>query len=307
MPPLPIFLTACPDYSPGRLGGMVAGLLEAAGFRPAPGDRVLAKPNLVAAKGGPLSCTHPAVVRAACDYLLACGARVVVADSPAFGTAESVARRIGLAEALRGLPVSLVTLGRPRSVPLPSGLAAAVSADALDADSILNLPKLKAHSQLRLTGAVKNLFGCVVGFRKALAHCRYGDQGRQFESLLVEVMAVLPPGFSLIDGITAMSRQGPTGGDPNPLGLLGAGASPVAMDTAVYTVLGVRPGTVPLWAEALRRGLPGADPAELVFPVKHPSEFDASSFVVPDRLSPVTFHPLRLVRGRLKSLCARFS
>ena len=56
------------------------------------GFRVLVKPNLVAPRRATLSCTHPAVVRVVCEWLLERGAEVTVGDSPAFGTTQAVAR-----------------------------------------------------------------------------------------------------------------------------------------------------------------------------------------------------------------------
>ena len=42
-----------------------------------------------------------------------------------------------------------------------------VSRLVLEADTIINLPKMKTHGQMLLTLGVKNLFGCIVGRRKA--------------------------------------------------------------------------------------------------------------------------------------------
>lgn len=304
--PIPVLLDRAVSYDAPALARLTARLLDGAGFRPARGSRVLVKPNLVAARSASLSTTHPAVVRAACEYLLAFGAEVVVGDSPAFGTARTVARASGLDAALRGLPVRLLGLGRPRRLALSFGAFVGVSRDALEADAILNLPRLKAHNQLRLTCAVKNLFGCVVGGRKALAHCRFGDQGNRFEAMLVEVAASLPPTWSLCDAVVAMSGRGPTGGAPCPLGLLAASADPHALDAAVYAVLGATPCAVPVWQEARARGLPGAFARNLSFPLLRPEDFDPAGFVIPPVLDPVTFHPLRLVKGRMKSFCQRF-
>jgi len=140
MPPIPVLLTRIPAYDDTALPGEVARLLDGIGLRPAPGARVLVKPNLVAARSAHLSTTHPAVVRAACAYLLDCGARVTVADSPAFGSARSVARASGLLAALADLPVTLRSLTRPAGLrlsfgaPCPLGLlAASVDPHALDA------------------------------------------------------------------------------------------------------------------------------------------------------------------------------
>ncbi len=306
MPPIPVLLTRIPAYDDTALPGEVARLLDGIGLRPAPGARVLVKPNLVAARSAHLSTTHPAVVRAACAYLLDCGARVTVADSPAFGSARSVARASGLLAALADLPVTLRSLTRPAGLRLSFGASVGVSRDALGAEVILSLPRLKAHNQVRLTCAVKNLFGCVVGGRKAWAHCRFGDRANRFESMLLEVAASLPPTWALADGVIAMSGRGPTGGAPCPLGLLAASADPHALDAALYALLGATPETVPLWREARRRGLPGAFNENLAFPLLQPGDVDAAGFVIPPVLDPVTFDPFRLVKGRVKSLCQRF-
>ncbi|EPR44319.1 protein of unknown function DUF362 [Desulfovibrio sp. X2] len=304
-PPIPVFLARVPAYDAPWLADEAARLLELCGALPAPGARVLVKPNLVSQKNAGLSTTHPAVVRAVCACLADCGARITVADSPAFGTARGVARASGLARALDGLPVRLASLGRPHRLALSFGAHVGVSRDALEAERIISVPRLKAHDQMRLTAGVKNLFGCVVGGRKAFAHCRFGDRGNRFEAMLVEVAAALPPVVTLLDGVVAMSGHGPTGGDACPLGLLAASRDPHALDAAVYAMLGVEPDDAAVWREARARGLPGAFAENIAFPLLGPADFDLSAFVVPPRLDPVTFDPFRLIKGRIKSFCHR--
>ncbi len=304
--PVPVLLARRADYAPAELAAAVDALGAAGGFAPRAGERVLVKPNLVSATRGPLACSEPALVAAACAWLLDHGARPWVGDSPAFGTAHSVGRKIGLAAALAPLGVPLRSLGRATPLALDFGGRIGISRDALEADRILSVPRLKAHCQLRLTGAVKNLFGCVVGGRKALAHSRYGEKGARFESLLVQVLAALPPVFTLLDGVVAMHRTGPTGGDPLPLGLLAAGPNPVALDTALFTALHQSPQDVATWAECVRRGLPGASLEDLAFPLLRPGDFDFSGFIVPGTLDAVSFAPLRLAQGAWKRLTARF-
>jgi len=303
---IPVHFSRVPDDEPKRLERAVAELLTAAGFRPAPGSHVLVKPNLVAPQRVLLSCTHPAVVRAACVFLLDCGARVAVGDSPAFGTARVVARICGLTRALSDLPVRLTNFTRPRPVPLSFGGSIVVASQALEADILLNMPRLKVHNQTGLSCAVKNTFGCVAGSRKALAHQLHGERGNRFPSLILDVMAALPPLFHLVDGITAMHRAGPIGGDPFPLGLLAAAGQAVALDTAVAVLTGMPPELAPLWREALARGMPGSRPEDVAYPLLSPADFDATGFIFPAALSPVAFRPWRFVTGRVKSLLARF-
>ncbi|MEF2145301.1 MAG: DUF362 domain-containing protein [Desulfovibrionaceae bacterium] len=293
------------EYESTLLEAAVGLLLNETGFAPEPGMRVLVKPNLVSRVNAKLSCTHPLVVRAACVWLLERNARVTVADSPAFGSALQVARAAGLDKALAPLGLQVRDLDKPEPLRLSFGGEIGISGMALHADAILNVPRLKAHCQMRLTGAVKNLFGCVTGWRKAVAHARHGDQGRRFRSLLLEVALTLPKTYSLLDAIRPMHRTGPVKGDPFDLGLLAACADPIALDTAVYSLLDLVPEQVPLWAEALQQSLPGADPANLYYPVELPEEFNTDGFLLPEELEPESFHPLRLARGRVRSFLER--
>jgi uncharacterized protein (DUF362 family) len=302
--PVPVALAHCQDYDPVGLESATDSLFQAIGFHPTPDTRILVKPNLIAVRGGSLACSHPQVVRAVCRWLLDHDVQVTVGDSPAFGAAPTVARHIGLTEALAGLHLPVANLGHPVPLKFSFGGAIGVSRTALESDLILNVPKLKAHSQMRVTGAVKNLFGCVSGMRKAMAHSKYGDKGNKFESMIVEIVEALPPVTSLMDGITAMHRTGPMGGDSYPLGLLGACTNPVALDTAIYGILGTSPEAVALWREAICRNLPGARPEEISYPLEQPEAFDGSGFLLPE-LSPVTFHPLRLAKSAVKRTLLR--
>jgi uncharacterized protein (DUF362 family) len=289
-------------YDDQRLPAVVAGLLEAAGCPAGPGCRVLVKPNLVAPRNPALSCSHPAIVRATCLALLGRGAQVTVADSPAFGTGRIVARLAGLEAALADLPVTITSLDGPRRQPLSGGGHIGVSRLALEADHIVNLPRLKCHDQMGLTLAVKNFFGCVCGFRKSLAHQTLGKDSARFAAMILDVYAALPPSTSLLDGIIAMHKAGPVGGEPFALGLLAAAANPVALDTAIYAALGLSPEGIPLWRAARQRGLAGAEAGDLVFPRLLPAEFCFDGFVVKPGLAPLSFEAGRFVRGRIKSL-----
>lgn len=302
---LSVALTRCFSYAQADVDNAVRQVFESVGFAPAFGSRILVKPNLLKAEPGGLCCTHPEIVRAACAYLLDCGCRVTVGDSPAFGSAGRVAEGIGLAERLAPLDVPIITLDQPKPVRLPFGMTIGISRFALEADAILSVPRVKVHSQMRVTCAVKNLFGCVSGVRKALAHSTHGDKGRAFKALLVEVAGALPPTAALVDGIVAMDGTGPSGGDAFPLGVVAASQSPVAVDTAIYMLLGAAPDTIPLWNELRLRETFGAGPDQLVFPLLAPSAIDVPGFRLPPVLAPESFHPLRLMKSAVKRVWMR--
>ena len=265
------------------------------------GSRLLIKPNFVALRGAHLCCTHPVIIAAVARHCLERGARVVVGDSPAFGTAQAIAQSIGLPALLRPLGLEVVTLGAGAKV-TSAGVPVRVAAEALDADLIVNLPKFKAHSQMRFSGAVKNLFGCVTGVRKAWLHALHGDKKDRFAAMICGLMEVLPPTVSLMDAVTAMHRTGPIAGDPFPLGLLGASASPVALDTAGAAVLGASAEQFPIWRHCRKRGFAGANALDLEYPMDRPESFDATGFILPAQLKPESFRPDILLKSLIKRM-----
>jgi uncharacterized protein (DUF362 family) len=151
-----------------------------------------------------------------------------------------------------------------------------------------------------ITAAVKNLFGCVSGLGKAFAHARYGDWGNCFERLLLELGDILPPTINLLDGITAMHVSGPATGESYPLKLLAASPSAVALDTALYAMLGIPLSKAPLWQEAQHQSCPGSKLEDIYFPLKHPHTFNAAQFQTPASLKSLTFLPFGQKRRILK-------
>jgi uncharacterized protein (DUF362 family) len=294
-------------YEQADLDGCIGRLLD---HTPIPrgnlcNTRVLLKPNLITATNGELACTDGRFIGAVARWFLDRGARVAVGDSPSFGTARSVLTALGALRELQRLGVPVVEFRQRRQVLLPGGHRAAIAAAALDCDLLVNLPKVKAHSQMRLTLSVKNYFGCVAGLHKPWWHMVHGGSQGPFARLLVELLNVLPTGCSLVDGIVAMHRTGPVHGNAYPLGIVAAGINPVAVDTALQTLLGIDPLGCPLWRAAHGASIVGTAMAELVFPLRHPTELRAEGFLVPEELGPVRFSLLRFVKSSLQRLVLR--
>ena len=304
-----VALQRCNSYDRDHLKDKFDELCQAAGFVVKPGAKILIKPNLVSAGGGAdhLGCSSPEFVAAAAEWCLDRGAMVRVGDSPAFGTAMMVMRACGIDKVLRPLDVQMVNFTQTVKIMMPCGIRVPIAAETLDCDILLNLPRVKAHGQLYVSLAAKNYFGVVSGWRKALHHAVNGDIGTRFESLLVELPALFPASFSLLDGIVAMHRTGPTNGEAFPLGLIGASFDPFALDTSILAVIGADPGLSQLWAEAFHRAMPGSSLDGIDFPLVKPEELQVEGFVLPERLTPVTFHPARMLVGACRRMAAGFS
>jgi len=231
-----VFIAKCTGYDPPAVQQAVGAAFQAFGGASAlvgRGDRVLVKPNmLMAAPAERAVTTHPAVVEAVLRLLLDAGAHVVVGDSPGWGSAARAAERCGIAEIARRLGVDVVELDDPVEVRPQGSLFRRfeIARAALEADAIINLPKFKTHGQMTLTMAVKNLFGCVAGHRKAQWHMHAGRDREAFARMLLELARLLAPRFSLVDGVIGMDGNGPSSGRARRLGVILAGTDPLAID-----------------------------------------------------------------------------
>jgi len=299
-----VALLHCARYRTRDIAERIDQLCAALGFGVSSGTRVLLKPNLLSNRSAEhLACTHPAFVAAAAEWFVDQGAKVAIGDSPAFGTAKGVMRATGIEKALAGLPVESINFDRTTTVELPGGVSVDIACRALECDLLVNLPRVKAHSQLYVTLAVKNYFGTVVGFQKPWWHLRYGKHAEEFASHLLDLLEVLPAGVTLLDGIVAMHGTGPISGQPFSLGLVGGAVNPVALDTALLRILGLDHARSALWQECVNRSLTGTDPVTLDYPLLKPAEFSVKGFKAPAILKPVSFNPLRM----LLSGCRRFA
>ena len=301
-----VALTAHSTYEQPSLNAAIDELLGPVPLGNLRGQQVLLKPNLITARNGLLACTDGRFITAVARWFLDMGARVIVGDSPSFGSARSVLRAIGALPELEKLAVPAVEFRQAKEVMLPCGQRAMLATAALECDLLVNLPKVKAHSQMRLTLAVKNLFGCVVGFHKPWWHMVHGGTDGKFADLLVDLLNVLPSGCTVVDGIVAMHGTGPIHGEPHSLGILAAGRNPVAVDTALLTVLGIDPHLVPLWCAANRATLSGTRIEDLSFPLSPPDAMVVQpGFAVPETLTPVRFNPLRFGKNAMKRMMLR--
>ncbi len=302
-PVIPVHLARC--ESAAEVSRVLPELLDKVDLWPGRslrGANVLVKPNLL--RSVKLACTEPAVVAEACRYLMDRGAKVHVSDSPGFGTAKGVARAIGLEDALKPLGLEVEPMGKGLRVIFLGSYTTRLSKTAFEADLVLSTAKIKAHSQMRLTAACKNLYGCIPGIRKALHHAREGEDPERFASLQANMLKILPQTAALVDGIVCMHRTGPSGGAPYELGLLGASSSPVAMDQAIAHLLGARTEDIPLLRAFLWKGHPDLEEngAKIVYPDLKPSDFDAEGFELPKVLLHTSFKPWRLLKSCLKRL-----
>ncbi|MFO7713403.1 MAG: DUF362 domain-containing protein [Desulfosarcina sp.] len=222
------------------------------------GDRVLIKPNFLAPAGPEKAVTtHPLILKAAAEFALAKGARVQISDSPAMGSFSKLWKKGGYEEILKGLDVMVKPFEKTVAADVGEPFGSIdIAKDAMEADVVINLAKLKTHTQMMLTLGVKNVFGCIVGLKKPEWHMRTGVDRHMFGRLIVGIYEAVGPAYTILDGILAMEGQGPgKSGTPRELGLLMGGKSAHAVDHVACLQVGLDPDTLETHRNARAMGL----------------------------------------------------
>ncbi|HKL26983.1 MAG TPA: DUF362 domain-containing protein [Desulfuromonadales bacterium] len=261
----PVSLHPLDDYQPSRVRQALIALLEPLGGMESfvrPGQTVLIKPNMLAGKPPEKAVTtHPEIVRQVILLARKCGGQVSVGDSPGLGSPLNVARKCGILEVIEETATDFASF--VESVPVGSNGGTfhhlEVAREPLEVDVIINLPKLKTHQMMGLTAAVKNMFGVVVGMRKARLHLQAGTDKAFFAAMLLELADQVKPALSIVDGVVAMEGEGPGSGTPVPVGALLAGPDPLAVDTVAAELLGLPPDLNWVQKVARERGREAAD------------------------------------------------
>lgn len=237
------------DYEPEHIFEAILRQLELLGGLEkyvSRGDSVLIKPNFITPRPKEVPAqTHPAVIIALAKILKDFGAKPFVGDSPAWGSIEACVEALQLSDPLKHLGVPVRNLDKPKRRRIDGSLVS-ISQVARQADKIINVPKFKAHQQLGATFAVKNMFGCVCGKRKAFWHFARGKSYDAFCTMLIEIYKFLAPVLSIIDGVVAMEGQGPIRGSARELGFLIAGSDPVACEMICSDLIKLDPAQLPI-------------------------------------------------------------
>ena len=138
------------------------------------GEKILIKPNLLVGRSPEKhATTHPSVFEGVVRVLTEKGYNVSYGDSPGFGRPEKAAELCRLKPVADKYQIPFLEFDKGKSVDYPDGHQCKkfdIAQGVLDSDAIISLPKMKAHQLTRITGAVKNQFGCVYGLNKTGFH-----------------------------------------------------------------------------------------------------------------------------------------
>jgi uncharacterized protein (DUF362 family)/Pyruvate/2-oxoacid:ferredoxin oxidoreductase delta subunit len=222
------------------------------------GEKLLLKPNLLSADP-PEKCTttHPSVFRAVAEVFKDLTEEISYGDSPAFHSPKSASTKAGIFAVADKLGIPLADFQSGDDIFFKEGVQnkkMTIAKGALACDAMISLPKLKTHGFEKMTGCIKNQFGCVPGPLKGEFHVKLPDSN-DFARMLVDINSFLKPRLFVMDGIIAMEGNGPRGGTPKKMNVLLFSSDPVALDATVCRLVNLDPEFVPTTKFGMEAGL----------------------------------------------------
>lgn len=262
-----VIIQECKDYGLNNLISKInSGIEKIGGWNSflRSGDVVLLKVNLIGPKTSETAAvTHSEFVRAMVRILKDLGCIVWIGDSSGGAIAgiaptaqsfkvagyEKVAKEEG-AE-IKNFDCEGVVEAQPKS---KFDEKMYLAKPIFDADVVINLPKLKTHSAAIYTGAIKNVFGCIPGLRKAKYH-KIAPNPEDFGEIIADIHQAGKFSLHIMDGIMAMQGEGPTAGDVYMGNKILISKDPLALDTVATNMLGIDIDDVPILATAQKRNI----------------------------------------------------
>ncbi len=213
----------------------------------ATGEKILLKPNILSGDS-PDKCIgpHPMVFKAVAEAFQKAGAVLSFGDSPGFGSARGNARKAGFLEIADAMDIPFADFENAEILHNPDGRLVnkfEIAKGVVESDGLVSISKLKTHALTRITGAIKNQFGCIPGQRKAEYHSVLPN-AKQFSKMLVDLNLLLKPRLCIMDGIMAMEGNGPRNGNPLAMNVLLFSTDPVALDSVVCKMIDLNPEMV---------------------------------------------------------------
>lgn len=279
-----VALVYCDSYDPAQVKQAVQqglALLGGAQQFVKPGEKIVVKPNILVGDT-PEKCVgpHPAVFKAVLEAFQETGAQLSYGDSPGFGSPASGAKQAGLFQVAEAAGVPLADFQNEETRSFPEGHLIkqfTIARGVAESDGLISLAKLKSHALTRITGAIKNQFGCIPGLLKSEFHSRLPNVDL-FSKMLVDLNLFLKPRLYIMDGIIAMEGNGPRNGTPRPMKVLLFSTDPVALDASVCRMINLDEKMVEPIQYGVEYGLGSSQAVEYLG--EKPERFYTPDFVV---------------------------
>lgn len=210
------------------------------------GDRVLIKVNMGcsgARKPEDRFTTHPEWVEALIHSLQRLGARVSFGDDVARAGkhCDNIWKTTGMWDVARKTGASLIDFVSAGAREVQGGFLYPrkylITKAYFEADVVINAANCRSHANIGMSGAIKNMFGCVVGTRKVLIHTLFPGDVERFGRTIADIHRVIPADVSFLDLTTVLEGHG-VADKVRTVGLVLASTDPVALDTVAAQAIG---------------------------------------------------------------------
>lgn len=108
---------------------------------------------------------------------------------------------------------------------------------------IIDACKLKTHSALRMSGAIKNMFGCMPGGYKQKVHM-WVDNDLELADLFLDIVKLTKPSLCVMDAVYGLDGGSSALGKPVKVSRILASTNPAALDVAACRILGYKPENI---------------------------------------------------------------
>jgi len=117
-----------------------------------------------------------------------------------------------------------------------------VAKPMLNADLLINVPKLRTHRLTDVSCCLKNMFGAIAVPRKIVYHPHLNE-------VIVGINKLIRPHLAVVDGIIALGKK------PIKMGLVLAGDDQLAVDAVAAKVMGYNPRRIRHLTLAVKEGI----------------------------------------------------
>jgi len=201
-------------------------------------NSVLIKPNLCHYYSSDTGITTDVqVVGYLIDYIrdrMNTNARIIIGEADATEMKANIAfKLLGYERLANQKKVTLLNLSQDKKVRVDGNFIKEIPATTKEVDLLITVPKLKTHTDVKMSCCLKNQFGAIPYWRKTIFH-------KNLHKVIVEAAKFMKPHICLVDGVIALEGMGPIAqGTPLRMNLIIAGNDPVATDYICTKIMGL--------------------------------------------------------------------
>ncbi|MDD2376232.1 MAG: DUF362 domain-containing protein [Clostridia bacterium] len=257
------------------------------------GMNIVLKPNLLAIRDeSTATTTHHLFVKCIAKRVISLGAKCTICDSPPGKYNKKnllkLYEKLGYLEIEKiGAILNLDTTSKLVNINGKLIKNIEIISPILNADLVVNLPKLKTHAMMNLTCSVKNLFGIIPGERKAEIHSLYSNYD-SFSNAMIDISNFVKNQITIVDAIYSMEGNGPNSGSPRHTGLIIASSNQFEIDYLVTKLINLKLEDSYIVKNSIERGIL-TNPSSIEIVGEKLEDIIIKDFKFPDTLSKKKF------------------